>query len=209
MIDIEECLLRFSVISLVLCFLRSLRKKIWMGLSSRSKKSSSGPPHPRVSSFFIGKESVLSSKRFANSKRQVIFASDHPQEKENITLEKKDIIQEASCSEGIGSMPMEASAMTEGKNVPAIKPSIMSRKRPAQLILPPTECPSSDFAQMGRKLERKELHVEGRCFSLASKKGRREVMEDGHGVMLDISGNPKQVGYKLLQSPIIFLSFRY
>jgi hypothetical protein len=52
-----------------------------------------------------------------------------------------------------------------------------------------------EFGEMGRKLANKEFEVEGRNFVLASKKGRRtSVMEDGYGVMLDILGDPKQVG---------------
>lgn len=67
------------------------------------------------------------------------------------------------------------------------------RKRPAKLVVP-EHCAVSEFDEMCRKLEHKEFEVEGRDFVLASKKGRRKVMEDGYGVMVDILGDPKQVG---------------
>ena len=67
------------------------------------------------------------------------------------------------------------------------------RKRPAKLVVPEHSA-VSEFGEMCRKLEHKEFDVEGRDFVLASKKGRRKVMEDGYGVMVDILGDPKQVG---------------
>ncbi|KAI5668931.1 hypothetical protein M9H77_18784 [Catharanthus roseus] len=127
--------------------------------------------HPWISSFFQGSLNSTKLLLFTkNSKRQPPEAAFSNNDHNNLQ-EKQPIIS------------------PEKKE----KPSMMSRKRPAQLILPgPAECQSLDFAKIGRKLERNEYQVEGRGFSLASKKGKREVMEDGHGIMLDISGNPKQ-----------------
>ncbi|KAK7836268.1 putative protein phosphatase 2c 2 [Quercus suber] len=65
------------------------------------------------------------------------------------------------------------------------------RKRPAKLVVPEHSA-VSEFGEMCRKLEHKEFEVEGRDFVLASKKGRRKVMEDGYGVMVDILGDPKR-----------------
>jgi hypothetical protein len=74
------------------------------------------------------------------------------------------------------------------------KEALKPRKRPSMLVVP-AYSGDMEFGEMGRKLANKEFEVEGRNFSLASKKGRRtSVMEDGYGVMLDILGDPKQVG---------------
>ncbi|XP_057496537.1 probable protein phosphatase 2C 74 [Actinidia eriantha] len=78
--------------------------------------------------------------------------------------------------------------------------SKMVRKRPARLIVP--DClPVLDFGEQREKKrmeEEKEFEVEGRDYYLASKKGRREVMEDGYGVMLDILGDPKQAFFSVI-----------
>jgi protein phosphatase 1L len=66
------------------------------------------------------------------------------------------------------------------------------KMRPGRLVVP-QYCPKVELAQEDRKLENKEFEVQGRDFYLASKKGRREVMEDGYGVMIDILGDAKQV----------------
>lgn len=72
------------------------------------------------------------------------------------------------------------------------------RKRPAKLVLPDQYCPVLEFGEMGRKLEHMEFEVEGRDFVLASQKGRRKVMEDGYGVMIDILGDPKQAFFAVI-----------
>ncbi|KAG2714056.1 hypothetical protein I3760_03G008300 [Carya illinoinensis] len=74
--------------------------------------------------------------------------------------------------------------------------ALKSRKRPAKLVVP--AYPEMESGEMGRKLENKEFEVEGRNFVLASRKGRRMVMEDGYGVMLDILGDPKQALFAVI-----------
>lgn len=66
-------------------------------------------------------------------------------------------------------------------------------KRPPMLFVPKNR-PGFEFRDMGRREEKKEFEVEGKGFFLASKKGKREFMEDGFGIMLDIMGDTKQVG---------------
>lgn len=90
------------------------------------------------------------------------------------------------------------------------KPSIISRKRPAKLILPPPPpVPAQlEFAEMlGRE---SQVHVEVGIrgyYSLANKKGmRREFMEDCHGVILDVLENPKQVSHSFILL-FFFISF--
>lgn len=71
------------------------------------------------------------------------------------------------------------------------------RRRPAKLIVPECGLSCFDIGEMKKKKTEwnmnPEFEVEGRDFYLASRKGRREIMEDGYGVMLDILGDPKQV----------------
>ncbi|KAH9781639.1 protein-serine/threonine phosphatase [Citrus sinensis] len=71
------------------------------------------------------------------------------------------------------------------------------RKRPTKLVVPEF-CASLELYGNERKLERKEFEVEGRDFLLACKRGRREVMEDGYGFMLDIHGDPKQAFFTVI-----------
>uniref|UniRef100_A0A6N2ML71 PPM-type phosphatase domain-containing protein n=1 Tax=Salix viminalis TaxID=40686 RepID=A0A6N2ML71_SALVM len=68
-------------------------------------------------------------------------------------------------------------------------PDLM-KNRPGRLVVPPY-CPQVEFAQVDRKFENKQFEVQGRYFSLVSRKGRREIMEDGYGVMIDILGDAK------------------
>ncbi|KAG8378544.1 hypothetical protein BUALT_Bualt08G0148000 [Buddleja alternifolia] len=75
----------------------------------------------------------------------------------------------------------------------------LSRKRPARLVVP-TCCAGLDLVENEKKMDYvKEFEViKGRDFVLASKKGRREVMEDRHAVVLDISGDPKQAFFAVI-----------
>lgn len=73
--------------------------------------------------------------------------------------------------------------------------SLKVKKRPAKLVLPEQRPSMTGFSEMGRSKadEKEEFEDQGRDYFLASKKGKREVREDGYGVILDISGDPKQV----------------
>lgn len=62
----------------------------------------------------------------------------------------------------------------------------------------PEYSPVVEFSRADRKLENKEFEVQGRDFFLASKKGRREVMEDGYGIMIDILGDAKQAFFAVI-----------
>ncbi|KAF9661513.1 hypothetical protein SADUNF_Sadunf19G0076700 [Salix dunnii] len=64
------------------------------------------------------------------------------------------------------------------------------KNRPGRLVVP-QYCPKMEFAQVDRKLESQQFEIQGRYFSLVSRKGRREIMEDGYGVMIDILGDAK------------------
>lgn len=75
--------------------------------------------------------------------------------------------------------------------------SLNMKKRPARLVLPEQQPSTAEFSEMGRgkagKEEESMFQARGRDYCLASKRGRRDIMEDGYGVTLDISGDPKQV----------------
>lgn len=78
------------------------------------------------------------------------------------------------------------------------KGSVKVRKRPARIVVPEF-CPGFDqFCERGGRLEEKEIEEEGRDYCLASKKGKREVMEDGYGVMVDIQGDPQQAFFTVI-----------
>lgn len=70
-------------------------------------------------------------------------------------------------------------------------------KRPPMLAVPKNR-PGFEFSDMGRREEKKEFEVEGKGFFLASKKGKREFMEDGFGIMLDIMGDTKQAFFAVI-----------
>ncbi|KAJ6757813.1 PROTEIN PHOSPHATASE 2C [Salix koriyanagi] len=71
------------------------------------------------------------------------------------------------------------------------------KKRPGRLLVP-EYCPKVEFSQVDRKLENKEFEIRGRDFCLASKKGRREIMEDGYGTIIDILGDAKQAFFAVI-----------
>ncbi|CAN1295007.1 Probable protein phosphatase 2C 77 [Linum perenne] len=59
-------------------------------------------------------------------------------------------------------------------------------RRPGKLIVPVQSYPSAklEFEELYKRMESKEAEVHGKDFCLATKKGRREVMEDGYGVVV-------------------------
>ncbi|XP_030523045.1 probable protein phosphatase 2C 2 [Rhodamnia argentea] len=74
----------------------------------------------------------------------------------------------------------------------------MLRKRPARLILP-ENFPVLEFGcERLKKRENKEFEVEGRDYCLVSKRGKRDVMEDSYGVMVDVAGDPKQAFFAVI-----------
>ncbi|OVA14559.1 Protein phosphatase 2C (PP2C)-like domain [Macleaya cordata] len=66
------------------------------------------------------------------------------------------------------------------------------KKKPARLVIPETFSGLGFSEMVGGEECKKEFEVEGRDFCLASRKGRREVMEDGYGIITDIMGDSKQ-----------------
>ncbi|KAK4788817.1 hypothetical protein SAY86_020136 [Trapa natans] len=96
---------------------------------------------------------------------------------------------------------MDPPASRTRKPVSVLKP----KKRPARLVLPEQRPSMADFSEMmsrrkvgGKEEESTTLQAHGRGYCLVSKKGRREIMEDGYGVTLDISGDPKQAFFTVV-----------
>lgn len=75
--------------------------------------------------------------------------------------------------------------------------AIKSRKRPAMLVLP-EHSPEKVFSLEKKKIEDFEIAIQGREYSLLSKKGRRETMEDRYKVITDISGDSNQVFFAVV-----------
>ncbi|KAI6691331.1 hypothetical protein NL676_028159 [Syzygium grande] len=72
------------------------------------------------------------------------------------------------------------------------------RKRPARLILPENFPVLELGCERSKKRENKEFEIEGRDYCLASKTGRRDVMEDRYGVTVDVAGDPKQAFFAVI-----------
>lgn len=128
-----------------------------------------------VGEFVIGQEET----------RQEISPPMVSQEEKRLILHEKN----PNVVKNEGSNSLEN---TKVGNINTTGSAMKVRKRPAKLVVPEF-CASLELYGNERKLERKEFEVEGRDFLLACKRGRREVMEDGYGFMLDIHGDPKQV----------------
>ncbi|KAI8537389.1 hypothetical protein RHMOL_Rhmol09G0019800 [Rhododendron molle] len=83
-----------------------------------------------------------------------------------------------------------------------VRPMTWLRRRPARLTVPEGGLSCFDIGEMKKKKTERnmnpEFELEGRDFYLASRKGRREIMEDGYGVMLDILGDPKQAFFVVI-----------
>uniref|UniRef100_A0A6N2MBN1 PPM-type phosphatase domain-containing protein n=1 Tax=Salix viminalis TaxID=40686 RepID=A0A6N2MBN1_SALVM len=214
--DLEDFLWGFSIISLALCFLRRLRKAISMASLSLTSPQSSPPPPPLswVSQFFLGKRK---GPLITDDSETKVLVHDQESHVSQETISQSGDMK----STGLG---FEEKIMREGlrdkssqKNSDALikklgpdslrivkigegdrgKGATKLKKRPGRLLVP-EYCPKVEFSQVDRKLENKEFEVRGRDFCLASKKGRREIMEDGYGTIIDILGDAKQAFFAVI-----------
>lgn len=208
-VDLQEFLWGFSIISLVFYCLRGLKKAISMAsvtlinspLSPLSSPSSCSSPDPLswVGQFFVKQEEAQQENNnspenvWHESYRSTVHGKISQQNPGKVLQENteanKDLNDHNNKSEA---NPNILKNEGSGKSVNNLEGGIKLRKRPARLLVPENSA-NSELCVMERKLDRKEFEVEGRDFYLASKKGRRELMEDGYGVMVDILGDPKQV----------------
>ncbi|XP_043720779.1 probable protein phosphatase 2C 74 [Telopea speciosissima] len=135
------------------------------------------------------------------SKSVMVLASEeetksHPQEisrkrnaEDDLKSTRPDQVRNNSCnmtSEGLNSSPPPPLS-----NNGEVKVSTKAWKRPAIISIP--KSPVCDFDDVGEVLDNKDFEGQGRDFFLASRRGRRPVMEDGFSVITDILGDPKQV----------------
>ncbi|PIN11613.1 Serine/threonine protein phosphatase [Handroanthus impetiginosus] len=183
MICVRPAFLRLSIISIALYFLRLLRRMSCMALliTPPPKQSSPAPPPPPSHPWWFCRRPLPNDEK-PNLSKKHIESSCKEQECNN--LSHMGIHKFAKDNDFC---PIKTPADE------IIKPS---RKRPARLAVPR----GLDFIDKAKGMDyMKELEViKGKDFFLARKKGRREVMEDRHAVVLDISGDPKQAFFVVI-----------
>ncbi|XP_074280160.1 putative protein phosphatase 2C 53 [Silene latifolia] len=75
---------------------------------------------------------------------------------------------------------------------------IKLRRRPSKLLVPEFSPDHQEFSAEKRRAENVEVAVQGRGHCLVSKKGRREHIEDRFNVIPDISGDPNQAFFAVI-----------
>ncbi|KAG9131847.1 hypothetical protein Leryth_016579 [Lithospermum erythrorhizon] len=80
--------------------------------------------------------------------------------------------------------------------IKAKEESNLIRNRPPRLIVPGSPALGSSAGE--NKMGGEDIEMEGRHYSVASKKGRRKVMEDAHSVIVDLFGNHKQALFMVI-----------
>lgn len=194
MVDIQELLWGFSVISILLYLFQGLKKVGCMALTHTSPPSrSSLPPHLSwVDRFFLESSTE-------NSKSRPVYYEheEHPPKKLARIMNQEESIKD---ERGLHEKHVEENEQSGTSGIIKVVGDVKEapnklRKRPSRLVLPEYS-PSLDLCDKGRKSEnniKEYFEVEGRDFFLAGKQGRRMSMEDGHGVLVDIMGDTKQV----------------
>nr|XP_016461264.1 PREDICTED: probable protein phosphatase 2C 74 [Nicotiana tabacum] len=197
-VDIQEFLMRFSLVSLVLYFIRRLRKTLRMAIVSPPTPSPSPSSPPSPSSLpWLGRWLLLDKEKAFSKLEKSKKPRINDPTNENFLNNDSTISDKDQNVDGLisGGMMMEIPAFSgineEGRR------STNSRKRPAKLMVP-SFVPSLDFGEVGKKFEKTEFEIEGRNYSVACRKGRREVMEDGQGAMLDILGDHNQAFFVVI-----------
>ncbi|PIN22329.1 Serine/threonine protein phosphatase [Handroanthus impetiginosus] len=183
MICVRPAFLRLSIISIALYFLRLLRRMSCMALliTPPPKQSSPAPPPPPSHPWWFCRRPLPNDEN-PNISKKHIESSCKEQECNNLSH-----MGIHKFAKGNDFCPIKKPADE------IIKPS---RKRPARLVVPR----GLDFIDKAKGMDcMKELEViKGKDFFLARRKGRREVMEDRHAVVLDISGDPKQAFFVVI-----------
>jgi protein phosphatase 1L len=216
--DLEDFRWGFSLIYLALYFLRRLRKAISMGSFSLTSSLPSPPPLSCTVSQFFHEE--IKAPLIKEASETTVPVHDQEgnvsQQTQSCVMKRKGLHYEEKIMQE-GTMAYEAHQKGLHDKSSRINSDVLIKKsgpdslriikvgegdhnndatnlkkRPGRLVVP-QYCPKVELAQEDRKLENKEFEVQGRDFYLASKKGRREVMEDGYGIMIDILGDAKQV----------------
>ncbi|KAL2231796.1 UNVERIFIED_CONTAM: putative protein phosphatase 2C 2 [Sesamum indicum] len=170
MIDVRPAFFRLSVISIALYFLRLLRLRRMTCMALLIAPAPPPPPPPPTTS----PSCTCHHHQPCTSSNSQLDPNHLPN---NIGIKNKQLL--------IG---------RGNSNEVLVKPS---RKRPARLVVPTDLDSIEKVKRMDNMMKELEI-IQGRDFFLASKKGRREVMEDRHAVVLDISGDPKQAFFVVI-----------
>lgn len=221
--DLEDFRWGLSLISLALYFLRRLRKAISMGSFSLTSSLPSPPPLSCTVSQFFHEE--IKAPLIKEDSETTVPVHDQEgnvsQQTQSCVMKRKGLHYEEKIMQE-GTMAYEAHQKGLHDKSSRINSDVLIKKsgpdslriikvgeedhnngatnlkmRPGRLVVP-QYCPKVELAQEDRKLENKEFEVQGRDFYLASKKGRREFMEDGYGVMIDILGDAKQAFFAVI-----------
>ncbi|KAJ4827092.1 hypothetical protein Tsubulata_049106 [Turnera subulata] len=238
MVDLEDFLWGFSIISLALYFLQRLRKAISMASLTLNSPLSPpfSPPLSWANQFFLEKGKRSSSSFVTRDAETKVAPNDHigpslqegsgspaSRPERNIIREdeRKGLLygklhchdsyqkglhekyaddgnsddHETLIAKGYSLDPLPAPKVEGDHNYKGFANKL--KKRPERLVLPEYS-PSFGFGEKNRKMENEEFEAQGRDFFLASKKGRREIMEDGYGVMVDILGDAKQAFFAVI-----------
>ncbi|KAJ4950278.1 hypothetical protein NE237_027110 [Protea cynaroides] len=183
MIHLEEFLWCFSIISFSFQLLHQSIKAFYKTLTCNSYSSSSPPTLPWM--HFCSPLPVLKDWNHALKKNYDGSPSDS-----SVYLVSKRLVF-ASVEEDLKVTKLDNMTSENLSKSREVKVSATRGwKRPARIIIP--ESPVCDFGDVVEVLDEKDFEVEGRDFFLASRRGRRRVMEDGYSVVTDIFGDPKQ-----------------
>ncbi|XP_015888481.3 probable protein phosphatase 2C 74 [Ziziphus jujuba] len=228
MIDLQEFLWCFSLISLLLYFLQDLKNFGCMALTLNSPPSISSLPSylSWVDQLFLASDNQSSED---SNSRPVYEHEECPPTKLARTISQEESMRQLEDNSGMltttdtvnkkeknqeneyretdikarlnDNHPEENEGFCSSgikKVADEVKVAPKLRKRPSRLVLPEFS-PGLEVCDKDRKLENKEyFEVEGRDFFLAGKQGRRVSMEDGHGVLVDIEGDPKQAFFVVI-----------
>lgn len=186
MVDLQEVLWGFSIISLSIYFVQGSSK---LGIS-KFKASAK-----LINSFIISWFGLLF---YIQEKSLDVLGSDSDPQ---LGSDRKGgvIFNEESNYLGLMAEIETASINSKGSS------SIRMKKRPTMLLVPAHDqyCPADLEIFPSLKKKEFEIEIEGRDFFLASRKGKREIMEDSYSFMVDILGDPKQV----IDSLLIIIQF--
>lgn len=173
MIDIQEILRGVSVLSFLFYVLKRIKKTLSMAISLPS------PPPPQLdSSFLISRGACFASDNLVKEKLETQISGVNGIEKNDLCAKQENMFLDSDS----------AQVLKVGK----VKGINLARNRPTCLLIPESS-PVIGFGGEDKRIESEEIEVEGIGYFLASKKGRKEVMEDSYGISVDISGDPKQV----------------
>lgn len=198
MVDLQELLWGFSVISLLLYSIQGVKKVGSMALTLKSPTASRSSLPPEISwvDRFFGSSTENSKSRSVciendddgkqppNKLARTMNLEESIKQENGKRLHDKKVVEENEQSASLG--------ITKVGDVVKEAPNKL-RKRPSRLVLPEYSPSSLEFCTKSENNIKEYFEVEGRDFFLAGKQGRRVSMEDGHGVLVDIMGDPKQV----------------